>query len=164
MNGRPPFPGLTVRPVGNPGDDQRIRRLFGRLSPETVYRRFFTIFPSPTPAVMRYLTVVDHGDHERLAVLDGNEIVALASWDRPAHDVAEAELAILVEDAWQHRGLGRALMGMLTAEAARRGITELNATVLSDNQPARSLALSLARPEHVRMDGPETSYTFRVAS
>jgi GNAT superfamily N-acetyltransferase len=163
MNGRLPFPDLVVRPV-EPDDSQRVRRLFERLSPETVYRRFFTMFPTPPPAVMRYLTAVDHFDHESLAVLDGDEIVALASWDRPAHDVAEAELAILVEDAWQHRGLGRALMGMLTAEAARRGITVLNATVLTQNQPARRLALSLARPEHVRMDGPETFYTFRVAS
>jgi GNAT superfamily N-acetyltransferase len=163
VNGRSPFPDLVVRPV-EPDDVERVRRLFDRLSPESVYRRFFTMFPTPPPAVMRYLTVVDHCDHESLAVLDGDEIVALGSWDRPLHDVAEAELAILVEDHWQHRGLGRALMGMVTAEAARRGITVLNATVLTDNQPARRLALSLARPERVRMDGPETNYTFRVAS
>jgi GNAT superfamily N-acetyltransferase len=147
-----------------PEDGERVRRLFERLSPQTVYRRFFTLFPTPPLDVLRHLTIVDHLDHESLAVLDGDEIVALASWDRPAHDAAEAELAVLVEDAWQHRGLGRALMRMLTAEAARHGITVLNATVLSDNQPARGLAVSLARPERVHMDGPETSYTFRVAS
>jgi GNAT superfamily N-acetyltransferase len=164
MNGRPPFPDLTVRPVGEPGDDERVRRLFQRLSPQTVYRRFFTMFPTPSAAVVSYLTIADHCDHEGLAVLDDDEIVALASWDRPTHDADEAELAILVEDAWQHRGLGRALMRELTADASRRGITALNATVLTENEPARRLATSLARPDRVRMDGPETSYTFLVAS
>ena len=163
MNGRVPLPNLEVRPAG-PEDAERVRRFFERLSPESVYRRFFTLFPAPPPKLVSYLAGPETDDHETLAALDGDEIVALASWDRrvPAGD--EAELAILVEDAWQHRGLGRALMRMLTAEAAHHGITVLTASVLSDNQPARRLALAVARPDHVEMDGPETSYTYRVAS
>jgi GNAT superfamily N-acetyltransferase len=153
----------VVRPV-QVDDDERVRRLFDRLSPDTVYRRFFTLFPTPPRRVLEHLTTADHADHERLAAVDGDEIVALASWDKLTHEGPEAELAILVEDAWQHRGLGRALMRMLTAEAALRGITALRATVLTENTPARRLATSLARPERVEMDGPETSYTFRVAS
>lgn len=163
MNGRDPFPNLEVRPVQ--GDDaDRVRRLFQRLSPESIYRRFFTLFPEPPERVVRHLTAVDHRDHEALAVLDGDEIVALASWDRPAHVSVEAEIAVLVEDAWQHRGLGRALVRMLTGEAARRGIAVLNATVLADNYPARHLAVSLGRPDHVVLDGPETFYSFSLAS
>src|SRR3954452_15646949 len=163
MNGRDPFPGLTVRPV-EADDAERVRRLFERLSPESIYRRFFTLFPAPPAAVLRHLTAVDHGDHEALAVLNGDEILALASWDRPAHGSDDAEIAVLVEDAWQHKGLGRALVRMLTAEAARRGITEINATVLADNHPARHLAATVARPDSVVMDGPETFYTFSLAS
>ena len=163
MNGRDPFPGLTVRPV-QPEDADRVRRLFTRLSPESIYRRFFTLFPAPPANVVRHLTALDHSDHEALAVLDGDEIVALASWDRPTHAAAEAEIAVLIEDAWQHKGLGRALVRMLTAEAARRGIGVINATVLADNYPARHLATTVARPDHVLMDGPETFYTFSLAS
>ena len=162
MNGRDPFPDMEVRPV-RADDADRVRRLFERLSPESIYRRFFTLFPAPPASVLRRLTVVDHRDHEALAVLDGDEIVALASWDRPAHTADEAEVAILVEDAWQHRGLGGALMRMLTGEAARRGISVLNATVLADNHPARHLA-AVAHPATVVLDGPETFYTFSVAS
>ena len=163
MNGRVPFPNLEVRTAG-PEDGERVRRFFDRLSPETVYRRFFTLFPSPPRQLLNYLAGAETEDHESLAALDGDEIVALASWDRrvPAGD--EAELAILVEDAWQHRGLGRALMKMLTAEAARHGVTVLTASVLSDNQPARRLAIAATPPEHVEIDGPETRYTYRVAS
>ena len=163
MNGRDPFPDLAVRPV-EADDADRVRRLFERLSPESIYRRFFTLFPAPPAGVLLHLTAVDHGDHEGLAVLDGDEIVALASWDKAAHGAAEAEIAVLVEDAWQHRGLGRALVRMLTAEAARRGIAVLNATVLAENHPARHLATSVARPDSIVLDGPETFYTFSVAS
>jgi GNAT superfamily N-acetyltransferase len=147
-----------------PDDAERVRRLFQRLSPESIYRRFFTLFPAPPAGVLRRLTTVDHGDHEALAVLDDDEIVAIASWDRPVHDGDEAEIAILVEDAWQHKGLGRALVRMLTGEAARRGITVLNATVLADNHPARHLAATVADPDSVVLDGPETFYTFSLAS
>jgi len=163
MNGRDPFAELTVRPV-QADDAELLRRLFERLSPESIYRRFFTLFPAPPANVVRHLTALDHSDHEALAVLDAGEIVALASWDRLAHAGAEAEIAVLVEDAWQHRGLGRTLVRMLTGEAARRGITVLKATVLADNHPARNLATSVARPDRVVLDGPETFYTFSLAS
>jgi GNAT superfamily N-acetyltransferase len=146
------------------GDDERLRRLFDRLSPETVYRRFFTLFPAPPPGVLEHLATVDNRDHEGLVALDGDEIVAVARWDREAHDGQEAEVSILVEDAWQHRGLGRALMRTLVAEAARHDITALNATVLSENGPARRMATSLARPTAVELDGPVTHFTFSLAS
>jgi predicted N-acetyltransferase YhbS len=163
MNGRDPLPELVVRPV-QPDDADRVRRLFGRLSQQSVYRRFFTSFPTPPAKVVQHLTSVDHADHEALAALDGDEIVALVSWDRPAHAADEAELAVLVEDAWQHKGLGGALVRMLSAEAARRGIAVINATVLADNHPARHLAATVAKPDRVILDGPETFYTFSLAS
>src|SRR5947208_15569562 len=113
MNGRDPFPRLAVRPV-QADDADRVRRLFERLSPESIYRRFFTLFPAPPASVLKRMTVVDHRDHEARAVLDGDEIVAIASWDRPVHAADEAAIAVLVEDAWQHRGLGRAVVCMVT--------------------------------------------------
>ena len=163
MNGHGPFPDLVVRPVA-PGDAERLRRFFGRLSDQTVYRRFFTLFPAPPPAVFGHLLDGGGRDHESLAVLDGEEIVAVAGWDRVVGDEESAEIAVLVEDAWQHHGLGRALVRMLTSHAVRHGITVITATVLSENGPARRLAMSLARPERVEMEGPATYFTFRLAS
>ena len=163
MNGQRPFPHLVVKPVA-PGDDERLRRFFGRLSDQTVYRRFFTLFPAPPPAVFGHLLDGGGRDHESLAVLDDEEIVAVAGWDRVAGDEESAEVAVLVEDAWQHHGLGRALVRMLTAHAGHHGITVITATILSENAPARRLATSLARPERVEMEGPATYFTFRLAS
>ena len=164
MNGTGPHPGVLVRPI-RADDGDRLRRLFDRLSPETVYRRFFTRYPALPPRVLRYLTAVDHQDHDGLVALDGDEIVAVARWDRTAPSDPEAELSIVVEDAWQHRGLGRALMGMLTADAAgHHDIRVLRATVLTENGPARRLATSLRPPSRIELDGPVTHFTFRLAS
>src|SRR5947208_1281870 len=115
MNVQRLFPGLVVRPIGA-GDGERLRRLFERLSPESVYRRFFTRFPALPPAVLEHLAAVDHQDHEGLVALDGDEIVAVARWDRRAGNGPEADVSILVQDAWQHRGLGRALMPAIVAD------------------------------------------------
>jgi len=162
VNGHQPLPDLVVRPI-HADDRERILRLFARLSPESIYRRFFTLFPALPAPLLEHLVRVDHHDHEGLVALDGDEIVAVAGWDRTPQ-ANQVELSILVEDAWQHRGLGKALMRALTAEIARQGFTAVTATVLSENVPARRLAISLARPTSVGMDGGVTHFTYRLAS
>lgn len=154
---------LEVRAL-DAADTERLGRLFERLSAETVYRRFFTRFANLPPAVLKYFSVADRDDHERLVALYGDEIVAVASWDRAAPGGDTAEIAILVEDTWQHRGLGRDLMRTLGTTAAEHGIRTLTATVLTENEPARRLARSVARPQRVELDGPETHFTYRIAS
>ena len=163
MNGQEPFANLAVRPIRS-DDVERLLRLFGRLSPETIYRRFFTMLPTPPPAALRRMARVDHHDREALVALEEDEIVAVARWDRLAPDAAEAEVAVVVEDAWQHRGLGHVLMRLLTEAAVEQGITGLVVTVLSENRPAVRLARSLGRPATVAADGPELRMVFRLAS
>ena len=162
VNGCPPFPELTVRPI-EADDAERLRRAFGRLSPETIYRRFFSplrALPEPT---LRRLAEVDHHEREALVALDGDEIVAVARWDRVAPGGDEAEVAIVVDDAWQRRGLGRALSRVLVAEAARRQITTITATILADNAGAHRLATALfGRPTTVSRWGPEITLEFRL--
>jgi GNAT superfamily N-acetyltransferase len=162
VNGREPFAGIRVRPI-EPEDAVRLERLFYRLSPETIYRRFFTLLPAPRPGMLQHLATVDHDDREALVALEGDEIIAVARWDRSAHHSADAEMAVTVEDAWQHRGLGRALTRMLAAEATRHGVTELTAVVLTDSRPALGLA-SGQRPDTVQMDGPETHFHFPLSA
>ena len=70
-------------------------------------------------------------------------------------------MAVLVEDAWQHRGLGAALTRMLIDEAVGCHIARLTATVLSDNTAVtRMLAATMGRPAEVQRYGPETRFTF----
>ena len=107
----------TVRPI-EPGDADRLERMFFRLSPTTIYRRFFSPIHEPSPRMLMWLTNVDHDRREALVALDGDEIVAVARYDGRA-GATEAEIAVTVEDAWQHRGVGRRLARRLAACRAR---------------------------------------------
>ncbi len=97
---------LTVRPIG-PTDVDRLERMFYRLSPTTVYRRFFSPIQEPSRRMLTWFTNVDHDRREALVAVHGNEIVAVARYDGQPGS-ADAEIAVTVEDAWQHQGIGHA--------------------------------------------------------
>jgi GNAT superfamily N-acetyltransferase len=163
MNGREPFPALVVRPI-RADDEPRLSRTSDRLSPTTVYRRFFSPIHALPPSLLHRFANVDHDDREALVALDGDEIIAVVRWDRDARRRDEAEVAMLVEDAWQHRGLGSALTRMLVEEASRHHIATLTATVLTDNEPVkRMLATTIGRPASTQLDGPQLRLTFSIA-
>jgi hypothetical protein len=78
-------------------------------------------------------------------------IVAVGRFHADASD--HAEMALLVEDAYQHGGLGRLLLNRLLDEASRRGLHALAGYVLYDNQPMLRLLRTSGRPVEVRWDG-----------
>jgi GNAT superfamily N-acetyltransferase len=123
---------VATRPV-QPDDRVLFRRLWPRLSRDTVYRRFHSpLHGLPREAVDRLVTV-DHDLREAVVALVGGEVVGVARYDRSPADPATAEFAILVEDAWQGIGLGRQLLVELVDLAASRGVRTLTATVQRDN-------------------------------
>jgi GNAT superfamily N-acetyltransferase len=123
---------VATRPV-QPDDRVLFRRLWPRLSPDTVYRRFHSpLHGLPSEAVDRLVTV-DHDLREAVVALVGGEVVGVARYDRSPGDPGTAEFAILVEDAWQGIGLGRQLLVELVDLAATRGVRTLTATVQRDN-------------------------------
>ncbi len=162
MNGREPFPELRLRPVAD-GDVDGIVDALKRLSRQSLYQRYFTAPPDPTRLVTAHLAVVDHRDHEALVVLDGDTIVAIAQWDRSPRSPDQAEVAMVVGEEWQHRGLGRALVRALAGNARRHGVGTLIASVLTENRDGRGLA-HRQQPASVTMDGPQTTYRFELAS
>jgi GNAT superfamily N-acetyltransferase len=120
----------------------RLRRLFDRLSPTSVYFRFFAPIRRPRAGVLEHLAAVDHERREALVAVVDDEIVAVARYEAGA-DGDEAELAVTVEDAWQGRGLGKLLSRRLARLARRRGFTAFTATVLGENRAALSLMHSI---------------------
>ena len=123
---------VATRPV-QPDDDARFRRLWPRLSPDTVYRRFHSpIHGLPAETVTRLVTV-DHDRREAVAAIVGGEVIGVARYDRSPSDPSTAEFAILVDDAWQGMGLGRQLLTELVELASARGVATLTATVQRDN-------------------------------
>jgi GNAT superfamily N-acetyltransferase len=123
---------VATRPV-RPDDDQRLVRMWPRLSPDTVYRRFHSPVRCLPMATVHHLVEVDHQLREALVAEIGGEVVGVARYDRRADDPGAAEFAVVVEDAWQGLGLGRQLLVELTGLAARRGVGRLTATVQMDN-------------------------------
>ena len=123
---------VATRPV-QPDDFALFGRLWPRLSPDTVYRRFHApLHGLPADAVTRLVTV-DHDLREAVVGLVGGEVVGVARYDRSPTDPETAEFAILVEDAWQGVGLGRQLLLELIDLATARGVRTLTATVQRDN-------------------------------
>jgi GNAT superfamily N-acetyltransferase len=142
---------LEVREITH-DDIARLERMFTRLSPDTVYRRFFSPVHQLPRSALLWLTSVDHGCREALVALDGDEIVAVARYDgRPGS--ATAEIAVTVEDGWQHRGLGRRLTRRLARRALDHGFDAFEATMQPDNHAALGLLHRLSGDAVVRWDG-----------
>lgn len=146
--------GLVIRPL-RADDADGLRDLFFRLSAHSVYMRFFQPVREPSEPFLHHLADVDHHDREALAAVDDEKIVGVARFDRSAEDPSRAEIAILVEDAWQGRGLGKALLRLLTRRAADEGIETFTASVLGENQRMLALTRNLTRPRRTTIDHGE---------
>lgn len=123
---------VHVRPI-RPADGDALRRLHGRLSAQTVYRRFFSFHTTLTDAEVVRFTTVDYVDRFAFAAVRGDELVSVARYDRTGPDIAE--VAFVVQDADQGRGIGTLLLEHLAAVARERGIRRFTASTLADNAP-----------------------------
>jgi GNAT superfamily N-acetyltransferase len=146
-----PLP-LVTRPV-RPDDDERFRRLWPRLSRETVHRRFHAPVRRLPASAVRRLVEVDHDRREAVVAVVGGEVVGVARYDRSPADPATAELAVVVEDAWQGMGVARQLLSELVALARARGVAVLTGTVQPDNTPVLALVRRLLPTAVLTSDG-----------
>jgi GNAT superfamily N-acetyltransferase len=146
---------LLIRPIAAT-DRQLLGQAFDRLSPETRYRRFFAPLDHLTEQDLNYLTEVDHHNHEALVAIDPEDggIIAVARFVR-SEDPEEAEVAVVVGDPWQGRGVGSALLERLVERAREEGIRHFVAIVLSDNTTALEMFRGIA---------PDGSWIRRSAS
>ncbi len=146
---------VAVRPIA-PDDKQLLKDGFERLSMESRYRRFFSPLPRLTSAQLRYLTEVDHHDHEALAALDpaNGDLVAVARFIRSQEEPRVAEVAVTVVDDWQGRGLGSALQDALADRAREEGIDTFSAVVQADNMASLRMLEGLG--DHVLSNAGNT--------
>ncbi|HEX6918924.1 MAG TPA: bifunctional GNAT family N-acetyltransferase/acetate--CoA ligase family protein [Actinomycetes bacterium] len=120
-----------LRPI-RPDDADRLVRFQGRLSDETIYFRFFSLYRELSPRDVERFTVVDHVDRVALIALVGDEMIGVVRYDRVGPD--EAEVAFNIEDAHQGRGLGSVFLEHIAAAARERGISRFIADVLPANR------------------------------
>lgn len=141
--------GRTVRVRSiRPEDATMDRAFFDGLSQQSRYMRFMQHLTELTPKLVRKFTQID--DRREMAlvalaeVLGEEAIVAIARYAVETDQQPETgEFAIVVADAWQRNGLGRALMQLLIDGARRNGLRQLTGNILVVNVAMRALATQL---------------------
>ena len=144
---------VHLRPV-RPADAAALQRFHEQLSDRTRYLRWFGPHPTLSMAELDRATNVDHRDRVALLAILGGEIVAMGIYERlpsvatpggtaagsPGGTAAgspggtAAEVAFVVDDEHQRRGLGSVLLEHLAAVAAENGIDTFVAEVLAENR------------------------------
>ncbi|ROQ70083.1 acyl-CoA synthetase (NDP forming) [Streptomyces sp. 840.1] len=128
-----------IRPITT-DDAERLVSFYEQVSPESKYYRFFAPYPRLSAKDVHRFTHHDYVDRVGLAVTVGGEFIATVRYDRidatgrPASAPAdEAEVAFLVQDAHQGRGVASTLLEHIAAVARERGIRRFAAEVLPAN-------------------------------
>jgi RimJ/RimL family protein N-acetyltransferase len=131
---------VDIRPI-RATDKARLRAGFERLSAQSRQRRFLVPMPRLSPRLVRYLTEVDHHDHEAMVAVgaDDEEPIGVARYVRSENDAQAAEVAVAVVDHWHGRGVATELLRRLAQRAREEGIARLTATCLADNDGALEL-------------------------
>ncbi|MFI2375605.1 GNAT family N-acetyltransferase [Streptomyces sp. NPDC018964] len=128
-----------VRPI-TVDDAERLVSFYEQVSDESKYYRFFAPYPRLSAKDVHRFTHHDFVDRVGLAATIGGEFIATVRYDRIGADGApasapadEAEVAFLVQDAHQGRGVASALLEHIGAVARERGIRRFAAEVLPAN-------------------------------
>ena len=157
----PHGPTILVRPLQN-GDVDTVVAVFRRLGDESRRRRFNAAKPCLTEAELALLARVDASHHALVAYVVGDPRPAgLAQLARTSRD--SAEIAFVVADVHQHRGIGSALTRMLLDDARAAGITEITAQASGENRAALALIRRSARVLDIRLEGPEQTIRAAIA-
>lgn len=127
---------ITIRSLRHADRDDFIAAA-KRTSSESIYRRFFAPRREFSETEVSFFVDVDFIKHVALIAVDENgerpEIVGGGRYVVGA--AGQAELAFMVVDQYQGKGIGKALLRHLVAIAKESGVRELIADVLSDNTP-----------------------------
>jgi len=141
---------MLLRPI-RPEDAEAERRFIARLSSRTLYMRMHAPVRELSVEQLIRFTQIDY-DREMAFVaidLDGDpgEIRAIGRYSRLA-DRERAEFGVTVEDSWQRRGLGHAMMGVLEDCGRNRQVAEIFGYVLKENDTMQQLMLARGYVPH----------------
>lgn len=132
--------GLVIRPLA-PADAAEVTAMHARCSAASRRLRYFSAKPALPQRVFDVFCDASRG--RSLAVEDADGRIVALGHLMYGTAPGTAELAFLVEDAWQNRGIGRRLAELLTELGRAEGLAELRASVFSENARMRRLLTSL---------------------
>jgi acetyltransferase len=149
---------LAVRPI-RPEDAELERAFVHGLSDQSRFFRFFYQLHELTPAMLARFTQVDYDRELALVAVAANSagtegFVGVARYIANP-DRESAEFAVVVADAWQHRGVARSLMERLMAAAKRSGLARFEGAVLRANQNMLRFTAALGFKVHDDPEDPE---------
>ncbi len=122
---------VELRPI-KATDRDALDAFHKRQSQESIYFRFFRYRPELSDKELDYFTQVDYEDRMAFVALLGQELVAVARYERWS-ERSEAEVAFFVDDDHHGKGLGTLMLEYLAAAAREAGLTGFTASVLAEN-------------------------------
>jgi acetyltransferase len=132
---------VFLRPV-KPSDGPLIEDLFSRLSPPSIYFRFLTNLDRLRPEILYHLVHIDYECEYALAATvneKNSEVIVGVCRYVCTFDPHRAELAIVIRDDWQGKGIGRALVERVFTVAKRNGIKTIELHIDPQNESSISL-------------------------
>ncbi|MDH4363021.1 MAG: GNAT family N-acetyltransferase [Acidimicrobiia bacterium] len=139
-----------IRPISR-ADGRALQAFHLALSDQSRYMRFFTAKPRLPDAMVEHFTTVDYHNQLTLVAEMGGRLAAVASYEREG-DTDQAEVAFVVADEYQGRGLGTVLLEHLAADARERGITRFTAETLATNRQMLRVFRTAGFAEHTHLD------------
>jgi RimJ/RimL family protein N-acetyltransferase len=155
---------VRIRPI-RPDDAPRLQELHSRLSNQTAYQRFFTVVKRLAPDWARVLATVDY--HRRLALVvepcasAEPGLIAVGRYDA-TDEPDTVEVAFVVQDNWQNRGLGTILFDAILRAAVARSYRRFSAYVLTDNRRMLDLITRFTRVESRKTEQNVTELVFTL--
>jgi GNAT superfamily N-acetyltransferase len=150
--------------IAQPCDRRAVKRFLERLSPTTVQSRYLsawtTLSSFAAERETRRLLDRDPDRHVVLVATEGDAVRGIGEF--VIEGPGRAELALMVEDGYQRRGIGRRLFRRLEELATRRGISGFTADVSGGNLPMQTLLRSAGRPVHAHPETGQVRFTISL--
>jgi acyl-CoA hydrolase/RimJ/RimL family protein N-acetyltransferase len=156
---------VNLRPI-HPTDQERMRDLFYDLSQQTVYYRFMSRMKRIPQKQIQDFVYIDHRNEVSivgtLPEAYGEEIISVGGYYLDPR-TNRAEIAFIVRDEWQNRGLGSFMLKYLTSIAKRNGIAGFTAEVLQENRGMQAVFNKSGLKVKSRLEGGVYSYEIDFA-
>ena len=148
-----------------PEDRDGLQAAVMRCSTQTLYHRFFTARREFSEREAHFFLDVDFVKHVALAAVanENGRATIIASCRSIVVAPGRAEVAFLVIDDYQGKGLGGALLERLAAIGREAGLSEFVAEVLSENAPMLKVFERSGLPMSEKREGPVVEVTLRLA-
>jgi acetyltransferase len=149
---------LTIRPI-RPEDEPLMIDFHHKLSDRSVYLRYFQPLKLTQRTAHERLTRICFIDYDREMALvaqretpeGAGEIIAVGRLSK-LHGFSEAEIAVLVRDEFQHKGLGTELVSRLMKVAQDEKLQAVSSTMLGINREMRAICNRLGFKLHVDIE------------